>query len=138
MKNLILIFFYVFVFGLTSCWKDEQRLITGAWYFAEKPHQNLNHYMGFIEDRTVFNGSEELIFDRRGDFYIDSTKYGTWNLDNHQTNIIINITFKNGYPPNGYSLNYFDFEIIKINKSILEVNHRYYKYNENKYKLRKK
>ena len=130
MKNLILIFFYVFLFGLTSCWKDEQRLITGAWYFAEKPNQYL--------DRKVFNGSEELIFDRHGGFYIDSTKYGTWHLDNHQTHILINITFKNGYPPSGNSMNYFDFEIIKLNKSILEVYHRYYKYNDNRYILRKK
>jgi hypothetical protein len=145
MRNLSLLLICLILSTFYSCEKDKNKnektkvdQIIGLWTFAEKPVQNLNNYEGNLEDRTVFKGSEELTFKGNGDFIIDSINYGTWILDSIQTSILIHLTYKNGYPPDGFTLNYMVFEIINLNDSIMEVYHRYYKFDDNKYKLRKK
>lgn len=125
-----------------GCKKDEDSnsvidQIIGEWTFAEKPTQNLNYFQGNIEDRTIFQGSELLTFSANGNFYIDLINYGHWELDSSKSIIFIELTYNNGYPPDGFPVNFMTFEIIKLTKSTMEVYHRYYKYYDNKYKLSK-
>ena len=139
-QTLLSILIFLFLF---SCQKDKDESnkkdqIIGMWTFIDKPTQNLNNYQGYIEDRTVFQGNEILTFKSNGNFFIDSINYGDWKLDSTQTNIQIELTYNNGYPPDGFAENSMIFELINLNDSVMEVYHRYYKYYDNKYKLRKK
>jgi len=139
MRTLHLLFLVLLFSALFSCEKEttESDRISGIWVFAVMPTKNLNNYQGHIEDRTVFDGSEELNFKSNGDFYIDTINYGTWKFDPDQ-DILIDLTYGMGYPPDGFPQSVMDFEIITLNDSIMEVYHRYYKFTDNKYKLRKK
>ncbi|HZK07382.1 MAG TPA: hypothetical protein VFC92_04210 [Bacteroidales bacterium] len=139
MRNLHLLFLALILSTTFGCGKksSEPDRITGTWTFAVKPTQNLNNWQGHVEHRTVFDGSEELTFEHNGDFYIDTVNYGTWMFDADQ-DVLINLTHGMGYPPDVFPQNAMAFEIIKLNDSIMEVYHRYYKFTENKYKLRKK
>ena len=137
MRNLHLLFLALILSTSFGCEKKSSELdrISGTWTFAVKPTQNLNNWQGHVEDRTVFDGSEELTFEPNGDFYIDTVNYGNWIFDQ---DILINLTLGMGYPPDGFPVNSMGFEIITLNDSIMEVYHRYYRFDDNKYKLRKK
>jgi hypothetical protein len=115
--------------------------ITKKWIFSEKPQENWNNYQGFPENRTVFNGTEELEFDNNGVFYINKQNYGTWVLKTGQwilyssNSIFIEMSSTGGYAAYGFKVTIMSFEILSLNDTNMVINHPYYKYTDNRYNL---
>jgi hypothetical protein len=141
------LFNFIFLFLVLSsvhfsCEKSEYELfeekrknIVGYWVFAEPPTKNYTSYQGNIEDKTIFDGDEKLYFEEEGKLYNHFELVGTWSLNEKMTGINLAFNESNGFNSSGYS--YMFFEIINIQEHELEVYHRYYKFDNNKYKFNK-
>ena len=130
-------FFGLFFLILCSCKKEDKEITTrdkiiGTWRFKEKPAILTNPWMGHIENRTVFSGDEKLTFSKNGNFDIDETKYGLWELDSLE-NIIIDMSSQRCYAVGDFCMTQLKFEIEIINDTILKVAHNFYRIYDNTY-----
>lgn len=118
--------------------------LTKKWIFSKKPQENWNWYSGHLENRTVFDGTEELEFASDGRFYINNACYGSWLVKPHGgllPNLFVidcDMTSSAGYAAFGYNINRLECDILSISDSTMLLNHSYYKYTYNRYELKVK
>lgn len=135
MRSLVLISLLAF-FTLT-CQKRSERLITGNWVFAVDPPENLNNYQGFTENRSVFDGSETVSFNSDGRFGVNGVTYGSWTYDHKKKEIYIVQDIAGGYSCCGIVQTTMNWEITRLKQKELQVDHPYYKYENNAYSFKK-
>lgn len=140
MKNVIIIA-SCFLLVFSSCKKEEEepdltKLLQREWSFKETPQKNLNNYQGNVEDRTVFNGNEKILFSENGTFHVDGVEYGEWVFDETDSSITITQTPSEEYSCCGNGQTTMDWEIEILTEDEMIVNHPYYTYIENVYKFK--
>lgn len=133
-KKYLLVFVLLLI--MISCSKHKQKLLSKSWVFSEIPNKNLNNYQGYTEDRTIFDGSETITFKSNNTFWVNDIEYGTWFYDHNASSITINQTLYQEYTCCGFGQSTMTWEIITLKKDKLVVNHPYYKYFDNPYKLK--
>lgn len=101
-----------------------------TWIFTEKPETLLHGSQGYTEDYTVYTGDEEFDFNESGTFLIDGIQKGEWTLiiDNWYLNSDKSILIDNSVT----------YEIMEITDSTMILNHPFYVFQSNRYKLRVK
>ena len=116
--------------------EDIKVLIARDWRFKEKPQTNLSNFMGHVENRTVFDGSEIISFKSDSSFLVNQIKYGKWILNRTDSLIEITQISNNEYTCCGIGQTTMGWEIKVVTKDEMTVNHRYYRFLENVYKLK--
>ena len=136
MKNKYILL-SILLFILVSCHKEENNsdLLIRSWIFSEKPKKNTNNYQGYIEDRSIFDGSETITFKSDSKFFVNSIEYGSWSYDKNVSSIIITQTPYQEYTCCGIGETIMVWDIQTLTKDELIVNHSYYKYLDNQYKF---
>ena len=124
-------------FILMGCSKQSKikRFLTKTWTFSETPRRNSDTYMGNVEDKTIFEGTESITFTEQGDFLVNNMKYGTWSCGEKSSGNTISITQVpyEEYSCCGSGQTYMEWEILELKKNKLVVKHGYYKYPDNQY-----
>lgn len=122
---------------IISCSKTQTKNhLTKTWSFSKTPTKNLNNYMGNVEDRTIFDGTETITFKADGKFLVNNVEHGSWSYNKKSSVISIDQIPYKEYSCCGTPQTKMEWKVLKIKKDELSVKHSYYKYPDNQYNLK--